>query len=201
MTHLTENLLGKILNSGKYTFEHNKYFKDTRYRPDYICHEIKLIVEFDGYHHYCDIKTQTRDMIKDNFFRGMGYSIVRIPYFIQLTKEVYDSLLGDFYIGVDESLLIVDYPHGFISSKAKRIADFNLIGLNKFLEQMTFCFRSVANQVFDTCIEDICAMLKLQTINDVSGIFNDIKTSKWDFNGALKYIAETHSNIYETYNR
>lgn len=62
--------------------------------PDYRSESLKLIIEFDGMHHY-KIPTQ---IIKDKentlFYVSGGYRVVRIPYFIQLTKDVVKTMFG-----------------------------------------------------------------------------------------------------------
>lgn len=57
-------------------------------RPDYRCESLKLIVEFDGLQHYQKPDVICADEIKNNMYEAMGYKVVRIPYFIQLTNEV-----------------------------------------------------------------------------------------------------------------
>lgn len=57
-------------------------------RPDYRCESLKLIVEFDGLQHYQKPNVIRADEKKDKMYEEMGYKIVRIPYFIQLTNEV-----------------------------------------------------------------------------------------------------------------
>ena len=57
-------------------------------RPDYLCESLKLIVEFDGLQHYQKPDVICADEIKNNMYEAMGYKVVRIPYFIQLTNEV-----------------------------------------------------------------------------------------------------------------
>ena len=94
--YLTEMKLGKILNLlfPHEEFIHNKMVPGSgiKNRPDYRCEKLKLIVEFDGYQHYtkcCEIK---KDEYKDKAYKKLGYDIVRIPNFIQITTETIKHL-------------------------------------------------------------------------------------------------------------
>jgi len=66
--------------------------KKYRSRPDYRSEILKLIVEFDGLQHYTK-----PDIIEKNFrltevYKELGYKVVRIPYFIQLTNKAVKTL-------------------------------------------------------------------------------------------------------------
>lgn len=65
-----------------------------RYRPDARCDELNLIVEFDGIQHYQSMITVLKDKDRDEWFRNIGYTVVRIPYWIQLSREVVETLFG-----------------------------------------------------------------------------------------------------------
>ena len=64
------------------------------FEPDYRNEELKLIVEFDGTDHYKNVKNIKRDADRNNFYKKYGYKVVRIPYFIQLTKTVIKQMFG-----------------------------------------------------------------------------------------------------------
>lgn len=69
--------------------------KRLKYRPDYRCDKpSKLIVEFDGVHHYTKPSEIRKDSEKDTAYRKLGYKVVRIPFFIQLTKSAVKRLFG-----------------------------------------------------------------------------------------------------------
>lgn len=78
-----------------------------RSRPDYRCDELMLIVEFDGTPHYNDPGTIARDMKNQAIYEELGYTVVRIPYFVQLTREV---ILGLFSVDVGEDLVDPNIP-------------------------------------------------------------------------------------------
>ena len=75
-------------------FIHDKFLKingnyvlnkiGNKIRPDYLCKELKLIVEFDGYHHYLDPYVIYKDNINTELLKDLGYNVIRIPFYIQL---------------------------------------------------------------------------------------------------------------------
>ncbi len=58
-----------------------------RKRPDYRSESLKLIVEFDGIYHYADPERIIEDQNSNAFYDTLGYKVVRIPFFIQLTNK------------------------------------------------------------------------------------------------------------------
>lgn len=67
-----------------------KYYK----RPDYRCDELRLIVEYDGVQHYQKPDVIQRDIKNQSLYESYGYNVVRIPYFIQLTKAAVKVLFN-----------------------------------------------------------------------------------------------------------
>jgi len=78
-----------------------------RFKPDYRSESLKLIVEFDGLPHYSSPKAILNDKEKKDFYKSLGYSIVTIPYFIQLTKKAVKTL---FNVNLEKELFDVNYP-------------------------------------------------------------------------------------------
>lgn len=66
-----------------------------RIRPDYRNESKRLIVEFDGVQHYTDWEKSREDREKDEIYRALGYKVVRIPFFIQLTRKTAQKLFGE----------------------------------------------------------------------------------------------------------
>ena len=57
----------------------------------------------------------------------MGYTVIRIPYFIQMNKQVLYNLINLGDINLDDvtiDLITSSYKDGFIDNKAVRIKDF-----------------------------------------------------------------------------
>lgn len=133
---LTEELLGKFLNVAypNQQWEHDKKFalpessesKKFRFRPDYCCHNLKLCVEFDGPDHYTKVDIIKADLKKDNLLKEIGYAIIRVPYFVQLTKESIQFL---FKLNINFNN---HFQHGFINKKIALPANFCEQGIWKF---------------------------------------------------------------------
>ena len=133
--YLDDKKLGSALSSlfpGK-TFVYDKSVprSELRARPDYRCDELMLIVEFDGYRHYTLAKTILADETKDACYIALGYSIVRVPYYVQLSSEVIDALFG-----LNGRKWEQNYAHGFIDENAPLPADFCSLGVDRFEQDL-----------------------------------------------------------------
>lgn len=154
--YLTEKKLSdslKILFPNN-VFINNKKFKNTNYKPDFICEDLKLIIEFDGYRHYSDPKTIITDQIKDKLFNENGYSVIRIPYFIQLNNEILTILFNEneeenLFLDKDFSIFYTEYPQGFIDKNALLPASFCYLGVNKFINDL-FKFEIVLVEILNS---------------------------------------------------
>ena len=78
-----------------------------RKRPDYRSESLKMIVEFDGMPHYTKAKNILYDIEKTKFYESLGYKVVRIPFFIQLTQKAIKTL---FDIKIEEKMFNENYP-------------------------------------------------------------------------------------------
>jgi hypothetical protein len=65
-----------------------------RSRPDYQSEQLKIIVEFDGLPHYTKPDIIEKDYRLTEVYTQLGYKVVRIPYFIQLTNKAAKTLFG-----------------------------------------------------------------------------------------------------------
>ena len=92
-------------------WEQNKRFKfeERRYHEvDYISECLKLVIESDGIiGHYTNPEKILRDSEKAKIFSSIGYKFVNIPYFIQLTNEVVETM---FEVHVEERLFDPKLP-------------------------------------------------------------------------------------------
>lgn len=79
----------------------------SRKRPDYRSESLKLIVEFDGLPHYTNPLQIQTDIERTLLYTKYGYKVIRIPYFIQLTKEAIKTL---FDIDVNFETFCQDVP-------------------------------------------------------------------------------------------
>jgi hypothetical protein len=128
---LEENFKGKFI--------HNKSIpnsKNKRFKPDFYSNEYMLILEFDGFYHYNNSKQIKRDFKKDIEYISLGYKIIRIPYFIQLSNNLIKTIFN-----IDINIKQI-YKNGFIDDKALLPADFCELGIEKFksnLVQFYYC--------------------------------------------------------------
>ena len=88
----------EILYPGK-TWIHDKAFgkhggKSYRIRPDYLCEEEKIIIEFDGLQHYTSPANILKDKNNQAIYESFGYKVIRIPYFVQITNDVAKEMFG-----------------------------------------------------------------------------------------------------------
>lgn len=83
-------------NINEYEWIHDQKIPgfEKRIRPDYRCEKIKLIIEFDGTQHYKQPDTIKKDKENQMLYEKYGYTVVRIPYFIQLTNDVVKQMFG-----------------------------------------------------------------------------------------------------------
>lgn len=133
--YLTESNLGEILKDvvPELEFIHDKAVpeaKNKRRRPDYRCESEKLIIEFDGDTHYCKANRILTDAEKDEDYSALGYRIVRIPYFIQITDQVLKYIFGR---SIEFKQV---YPNGFIDPNAILPADFCELGISQFIKDL-----------------------------------------------------------------
>ena len=81
--------------------------KKYKIRPDYRSDSLKLIVEFDGLPHYKNPDSIERDRNNQMQYEQCGYTVIRIPYFIQLTNDVVKKL---FKVDIKEPLFDGSIP-------------------------------------------------------------------------------------------
>lgn len=153
--YLTEQRLALVL---KELFPQNTFIHDrtvpnsgTRRRPDYRCDELMLIVEFDGDKHYKEVAKIKSEQQKDKTYSEMGYRVVRIPYFIQISSETIKYFF-DFDLNWNQS-----YPHGFISENVILPCDYCELGIQKFLNDLNR-FDFIKNDIFESLKNKISAL-------------------------------------------
>jgi len=135
MKYLTEESLEKYLNLISSNWIKNQSvpnYENKRLKPDYRNENIKVIVEFNGYSHYCNPKQIIRDYKKTKDFMNLGYKVISIPYFIQMETEVIKQVF--YKCGMLPCTLHVEqeYPHGFIDKKCILPAEFCELGIIRF---------------------------------------------------------------------
>ena len=98
------------------------------------------IVEFDGDQHYWDSLKIKVDAEKDAVANSLGYSVVRIPYWVQLTTET-----AQHYFGI-EAQISQNFPHGFITTKIFP-ASFSEMGVSRFSREFSALPENTKNAV------------------------------------------------------
>jgi hypothetical protein len=81
--------------------------KKCKIRPDYRSEKLKLIIEFDGIQHYTKPDIIEKDKNNNKIYSGLGYKVVRIPYFIQLSNKAVKTLFG---VDLEEDLFNEKIP-------------------------------------------------------------------------------------------
>ncbi len=92
-----------------------------RYVCDAISKDLHLVVEFDGLNHYNDTQICLNDIKRDEWFKSLNYRTIRIPYWIQLSKDVIETL---FDIVVTQEFCQLDYS--FYDPEHNRV-NFNIL--------------------------------------------------------------------------
>jgi len=140
MKYLTEQrlcrALRKIFPTGHVSHEADIIRHPTlsrRFKPDYIVrvNAHNLVVEFDEVFHFTRMDNVVRDMQAQYAYLKAGYSVVRIPYFIQLDPHVSEALFG-WHTEAQPGDYSYGFPHGFVDMGAKRPIAFNIYGLGAY---------------------------------------------------------------------
>jgi len=76
-------------------------------RPDYRSESLKMIIELDGLPHYTNPDVILKDIQNTKNYEKAGYKVVRIPYFIQLSKDAVKEL---FDVDLDQELFDESIP-------------------------------------------------------------------------------------------
>lgn len=66
----------------------------SRVRPDYQYSKVKVAINFDGLPHYQNPDIILKDYQQYFLYKQNGWKLIRIPYFIQLTKSACDILFS-----------------------------------------------------------------------------------------------------------
>lgn len=114
---------------------------DRRFRYDVIIDSCKRIIEFDGDGHYSDVRNIYNDLAKDEHAKIHGYSVIRIPYFVQLTNQTSKMFLGV------EAEVEQKFPHGFVSEKCILPATFCVKGLERYIKELKYLPENIQNDI------------------------------------------------------
>lgn len=128
-------------------------------KPDFRCDNLKLIIEFDGAggrhnKHYCSAKKIFEDKAKVNAYQEAGYTVISIPSYIQLDKEMRDYYFKGRAKDVD-TLYEAEHEHGFLHPQITLPADFCELGIERFKNELEAYPKSVKHKIIETLKERI----------------------------------------------
>ncbi|MBI2037589.1 MAG: endonuclease domain-containing protein [Candidatus Magasanikbacteria bacterium] len=95
-----EKILWKYIRKNQLGYKFRRQFSIGNFVADFYCHELKLIIELDGWTHDSS-QTKIKDLRKQQFFEGKGYTVIRLTNeeiygdpekFIARIKEICDKL-------------------------------------------------------------------------------------------------------------
>ncbi len=171
--YLTEDRLAEILTTTcpQYDWVRNKTIPNSgyKYRPDFRCEELNVIIEFDGLQHYTSSKVVWNDFDKNQAYSELGYRIFRIPYFVQMTSDLLSSILKA------EVDFEQEYPHGFIDKKATLPADFCEAGYYRFLLDLHM-YDDFKNEILESLLskdQNVFTVFNRDLLGSVQGLINE----------------------------
>jgi len=135
--YLNEKNLGKFIAANitkNYLHDRPIPGSESRKRFDYILPDQKLIIEFDGDSHFTSAKAIVNDLDKEELAQSFDYSVIRIPYFIQLDDAMINHYFGEYITHDIIKFEFNQYPHGFIDPKARTPGDFCELGQKRFMD-------------------------------------------------------------------
>ena len=156
------------------------------YRPDARCESLSLIVEFDGVPHYQDQLVVKQDRDKDAYLRKLGYTVVRIPYWIQLSRDVIDYLFQDVrsHLTLSDDDKMCELPYSFYDPD-KEDPGLNIsigamceAGRDRFLDEIRSMPQSIQLQVYDD-LWQCCAHVDDDLLYTSEHVIPSYITRKW----------------------
>ena len=151
--------LEKLFPNNK--FVHNKFLKcneefvindfGQKIRPDYVCEELKLIIEFDGdagkNGHYTDPFVIFKDNNNTKILSDLGYNVIRIPFYIQLDKS---AIKYFFNIDFNDTLYNAINDHGFKHPLITLPSQFCEVGIYRFLNDLTYIPKDILIKIIES---------------------------------------------------
>ena len=133
------------------------------YKVDCVSLDAKIVIEYEGPNHYCDVWKSQRDDERRAFFESQNFTFLRWPYFCQLTKTVAEHFFGNHkeaayfecissVYGVNDETQIL--ACGFHATK-NTPSNFTYLGINRFLEELAELPIVVKTQVAE-CLRRYC---------------------------------------------
>lgn len=195
--YLTEQILGEFLNI---LFEgekiiHNKKIKELGFIPDYYIPDKNLIIEFDGFHHYISNETVENDICKEHLIESVNMQLIRIPYFVQLSKRNIEILFKNMLNSYDIKNNFNNYKDGFIDKKAALPGKFSSLGLQRFDQFFSFLVNDRGQEGMDLVL-DIHQSLLDKLIWEDKSFFECFPNTD---SKSLTYNYQLLKNVYDAY--
>ena len=150
VTHLTS--VSKLFLEKNNTSEH----KLGRFSLDIYFPEDKIAFEYDGPDHYDKVANHERDLRKNQLCLSEGISLVRWPYYFQLTRDIakylfqhhytdrkYQEAIKIVYGTTEESKILAPGLHGSKFTPA----NFTSLGVKRFINDVANAPISLRSQV------------------------------------------------------
>lgn len=174
-----------------------------RFRPDARCESLSLIIEFDGLPHYQDPQIILSDKERDAYLRSLGYTVVRIPYWIQLSTDVVYNLFNAYtsVLTLDPSEPLCTLHYSFCDVDK---TDVNLstsigamceTGRTRFIEQVTALPIQVQLDVYLDLIEYIHRYINMYSDGCAADVVPPTVISRWGIE--FSYLPSIDDNITE----
>lgn len=139
-------------------FQYDPSNKRRFYKVDCVSLDAKVVIEYEGPNHYCDVWKSQRDDQRQKFFVSQGFKFLRWPYFCQLTKAVVLHFFGRFdecaYLncisavyGVEDEKRIL--ACGFHTTR-NTPSNYTYLGINRFIEELSALPVVVKTQVAES---------------------------------------------------
>ena len=71
-----EEILWRFIRNGQLGYKFRRQFDIKSFIADFYCHELKLVIELDGWTHESD-KIKQRDALKQRVLENMGTKVIR----------------------------------------------------------------------------------------------------------------------------
>lgn len=123
-----------------------------RFRPDARIESLSIVVEFNGPDHYRVPSVMLQDVNKEVICKQLGYKVVQIPYFVQLSPE---TVKYYFDVEITDGC---DLPSGFYSTSDKDT------DLNPY---MPACFCSMGWNRFTYELKELPETTRYEIINSL----------------------------------
>lgn len=149
--YLTEKSLGNILRDVFGPAAVQTQYKVGKFKADYFVRGAGhkghgAAVEFDGYRHYNNTDNVLRDTHFNNECSYQGIEAIRIPYFVQ-----YDVIMPYYFgIGYRPVCSGAAYPCGFIDTNTLHPRDFCILGLCRFILEMSAFPKTIREDVYES---------------------------------------------------